>query len=65
MGEKSELNRGELQMKCFYHKDADGKCSGYWISKLMSADEYGSEYIGIDYKMKFPMEIIERMKLSI
>ncbi|EKQ56803.1 MULTISPECIES: DHHA1 domain-containing protein [unclassified Clostridium] len=46
-------------MKCFYHNDSDGKCSGFWIHKsLMITDSYAKEFIEIDYRTKFPMKSI-------
>lgn len=48
-------------MKCFYHADADGKCAGFWIlnsAKINDSKEYDSEFIEINYRMKFPMESI-------
>lgn len=47
-------------MKCFYHNDSDGMCSGFWIYKDVEiTDEYDTEFIEIDYRMKFPMETIQ------
>jgi oligoribonuclease NrnB/cAMP/cGMP phosphodiesterase (DHH superfamily) len=47
-------------MKCFYHNDADGKCAGFWIYKdLKITDNYNSEFIEIDYRMKFPIDTIK------
>ena len=46
-------------MKCFYHKDADGMAAGFEVYKnTCMEDDYQNDYIGIDYKMKFPMDII-------
>ena len=47
-------------MKCFYHNDSDGKCAGFWV--YLSAgitDGYNPEFTEIDYRMKFPLEIIK------
>lgn len=44
-------------MKCFYHCDADGKASGYWIRKIKDPNMEG-EYREIDYSKKFPMDEI-------
>lgn len=47
-------------MKCFYHNDLDGKCSGFWIYKdVKITDNYNREFIEIDYRMKFPIETIK------
>lgn len=47
-------------MKCFCHNDSDGMCSGFWVYKDVEIiDGYASEFIEIDYRMKFPMEIIQ------
>lgn len=46
-------------MKCFYHIDDDGKCAAFWV--YLSAgiyDGYNSEFIPINYGMKFPFEKI-------
>lgn len=47
-------------MKCFYHNDSDGMCSGFWVYKDVEIiDVYAPEFIEIDYRMKFPMETIQ------
>ena len=49
-------------MKCFYHNDSDGKCAGFWVSLsvgLTDYELYGSKFIEIDYRMRFPIETIK------
>jgi len=48
-------------MKCFYHNDLDGKCSGAIVNLYMKNQEddmTGFTYIEIDYKDKFPIKTI-------
>lgn len=52
-------------MKCFYHRDMDGKCAGAIVYKFFKLDrdytkEIGEpcEFISIDYKDAFPFEKI-------
>lgn len=50
-------------MKCFYHDDADGICSAFWVaSNVMINDKnyYNDEpqFYEINYRKKFPLEII-------
>jgi oligoribonuclease NrnB/cAMP/cGMP phosphodiesterase (DHH superfamily) len=54
------MEDGGRQMKCFYHRDNDGKCAGA-IVKM----KYGPqmECIGIDYQDKFPFETIEKNEI--
>ena len=45
-------------MKCFYHNDADGRCSAFWVKhflgKILTID-----FISMDYLKLFPLNIIE------
>jgi oligoribonuclease NrnB/cAMP/cGMP phosphodiesterase (DHH superfamily) len=45
-------------MKCFYHSDADGVCSGFWVwsSYVVNNTE---DYIKSDYGKPFPFDIIK------
>ena len=48
-------------MKCFYHNDSDGKCAGFWVALnvgLTDYEKYDSQFIEIDYRMKFPLDTI-------
>lgn len=52
-------------MKCFYHRDMDGKCAGAIVYKFYKVDrdytkEIGEqcEFISIDYKDEFPFDKI-------
>lgn len=48
-------------MKCFYHNDADGKCSGFWVALsagLTNASE-GTDFIEMSYEKPFPMDTIK------
>jgi uncharacterized protein len=50
-------------MKCFYHDDADGICSGFWVasSVIINDEDYYNnepEFYEINYRRKFPLEII-------
>lgn len=44
-------------MKCFYHNDADGKCSGFWVYNRAYL-EPDIEFIEISYEKPFPMNTI-------
>ena len=51
-------------MKCFYHNDADGKCSAFWV-KLSAGltdleNNYKDEFIEMDYSKPFPMDKINK-----
>lgn len=48
-------------MKCFYHNDADGKCSGFWVahSAVMENLETPIEFIEMSYEKPFPMDTIK------
>jgi oligoribonuclease NrnB/cAMP/cGMP phosphodiesterase (DHH superfamily) len=49
-------------MKCFYHNDSDGKCAAFWVALNVGLTDYvlgyDSQFIEIDYRMKFPIESI-------
>lgn len=50
-------------MKCFYHDDADGQCSAYWVARsaIINDSCYYDEkpsFIEINYRRKFPLDII-------
>lgn len=47
-------------MKCFYHGDADGKCSGYWVAqRAQITDGYGEpDFIEMQYTTPFPLDSI-------
>ncbi|PAB61287.1 phosphohydrolase [Anaeromicrobium sediminis] len=50
-------------MKCFYHNDEDGKCSGFWVAfnaRINDTDLYDDipQFIEIDYRIPFPMKTI-------
>lgn len=51
-------------MKCFYHNDADGKCSGFWVTLSVGLTDlkydYDQQLIEINYDMKFPIEDIKQ-----
>lgn len=50
-------------MKCFYHKDSDGKCAGFWVALNVGIhDKYNDMPVfqEIDYRTKFPMETIRK-----
>lgn len=48
-------------MKCFYHADADGRCSGFWVRSIKEIhDKYEPESIEMDYTKKFPFEKINK-----
>lgn len=46
-------------MKIFYHNDADGKCAGFWVKRLVCTEEYIG-YIKMDYGREFPFDKIEK-----
>lgn len=50
-------------MKCFYHTDADGICSGYIVRYFQEHLEEEQQYIPINYGMKFPLESIQAEEL--
>ena len=45
-------------MKCFYHNDADGKCSAFWV-KYFIGSILNIDFISMDYRIPFPLNIIE------
>ena len=47
-------------MKCFYHNDADGKCSGFWVFQCAGmTDIHGDcEFIEMSYENPFPIDTI-------
>ena len=47
-------------MKCFYHNDADGKCSGFWVFQCAGmTDIHGDcEFIETSYENPFPIDTI-------
>jgi len=47
-------------MKCFYHNDADGMCSGFWValSVGLANPEQETTFIEMDYNKQFPMDSI-------
>ena len=45
-------------MKCFYHNDADGRCSAFWVRHFLGKI-LNIEFISMDYLKSFPMNIIE------
>lgn len=50
-------------MKCFYHNDADGRCSGYLVHEYVEPNDnplYGREFIEINYGMEFPFDKIRK-----
>lgn len=48
-------------MKCFYHNDADGKCSAMWVRTHVGLkDNYDNEFIEMDYRKNFPLEKINK-----
>lgn len=58
-----DLERGLVIMKCFYHDDADGICSGFWVaSSVIVNDKYMDEpeFYDVNYRKKFPIEIIRK-----
>ena len=48
-------------MKCFYHNDADGKCSGFWVFQCAGmTDIHGHcDFIEMRYEKPFPMDTIK------
>ena len=49
-------------MKCFYHNDADGKCSGFWVNFAvkLSNDYQDNSFIEMTYAKPFPMTSIRK-----
>lgn len=49
-------------MICFYHNDADGKCSGFWVSELAkrTSEDEPLRFISMDYKDVFPIASINQ-----
>jgi oligoribonuclease NrnB/cAMP/cGMP phosphodiesterase (DHH superfamily) len=49
-------------MKCFYHNDADGRCSGFWVHLSVGInDQYiDHSFIEMSYAKPFPMESIRK-----
>lgn len=49
-------------MKCFYHNDADGRCSGFWVHLSVGInDQYLDHgFIEMSYAKPFPMESIRK-----
>lgn len=49
-------------MKCFYHNDADGRCSGFWVHLSVGInDQYlDHDFIEMSYAKPFPMESIRK-----
>ena len=47
-------------MKCFYHNDADGKCSGFWVFQCAGmTDIHGHcDFIEMSYEKPLPMDTI-------
>ena len=47
-------------MKCFYHNDADGQCSGFWVFQCAGmTDIHGHcEFIEMSYENPFPIDTI-------
>lgn len=45
-------------MKCFYHNDADGKCSAYWV-RFFLGNIIPIEFISMDYLKSFPIQDIK------
>ncbi len=53
-------------MKCFYHVDADGKCSAYWVRMACENRNIKwekNDFYKINYGMSFPIEIIKQDEL--
>lgn len=53
-------------MKCFYHVDSDGFCSGFWVKKF--CDNHNVEYNSNDFRMinygwNFPFQDIKKDEL--
>ena len=46
-------------MKCFYHNDADGKCSAFWV-KYYLGSILKIDFIEMDYTKEFPINSIEQ-----
>lgn len=49
-------------MKCFYHTDLDGICSGFWVKHYMNHQNTDDvqEYIPINYGYEFPFDSITK-----
>ena len=49
-------------MKCFYHNDADGKCSGFWVclGAGLTRLDHDCEFIEMTHTKPFPMESIRK-----
>lgn len=46
-------------MKCFYHNDADGRCSGFWVYRCAGLTRAARcDFIEMSYEKPFPMDII-------
>jgi len=45
-------------MKCFYHNDADGKCSAFWVKHFLGSI-INIDFISLDYRTSFPLNTIE------
>lgn len=45
-------------MKCFYHNDADGRCSAFWVKHFIGRI-LKIEFISMDYIKPFPLNFIE------
>lgn len=48
-------------MICFYHNDADGKCAGFWVNRLVKrpSDEL-VQFISMDYSKTFPLWMVKQ-----
>jgi oligoribonuclease NrnB/cAMP/cGMP phosphodiesterase (DHH superfamily) len=47
-------------MICYYHRDLDGMCSGFWVALLADKhDIYRDRYIECDYRKKTPVEMVK------
>jgi len=46
-------------MKCFYHKDADGRVSAHWVRKFRGSFDHPEDFYPITYGEPFPFEAIE------
>lgn len=50
-------------MKCFYHNDSDGRCTGFWVALSIGLNDYGKykpQFVEIDYRIKFPIDTIRK-----
>jgi len=45
-------------MKCFYHADADGICSAFWVWSA-HVENNTEDYIKMDYGKPFPFKLIK------